>query len=57
MKKETKRIKEYRAEKIKEKSAYNFSVLINDKELAEFAKNITNKSEFLKNAIREQLKK
>ncbi|MFM2344718.1 MAG: hypothetical protein RLZZ210_1329 [Pseudomonadota bacterium] len=53
MKKETSRVKEYRAERIKENKAYNFSVLINDKELAEFAKkNIPNKSEFIKQAIK-----
>lgn len=52
MKTETKRIKEYRSERIKENQAYNFSVLINDKELAVIAKNIPNKSEFIKEAIR-----
>ncbi len=57
MKNETKRIKEYRSERIKEKIAYNFSVLINEKDLAEFAKSIPNKSEFIKKAIKEQMKK
>ncbi|MEY4293270.1 MAG: hypothetical protein RLZZ546_1044 [Bacteroidota bacterium] len=57
MKAETKRIKEYRSERIKENKAYNFSVLINDKELAEIAKNIPNKSEFIKEAIRSHINK
>ena len=58
MKKETSRVKEYRAERIKEKKAYNFSVLINDKEIAEFAKtNIPNKSEFIKQAIKNLMHK
>jgi hypothetical protein len=52
MKSETKRIKEYRSDRIKQGKAYAFTVLINDEELAKFAKNeIKNKSEFLKQAI------
>jgi hypothetical protein len=57
MKKETKRIKEYKEKRIEEGKAYEFRVLLNDEELTKFAKSIPNKSEFLKNAIREQLKK
>jgi hypothetical protein len=57
MKAETKRIKEYRSERIKDNKAYNFSVLINEKELAEFAKSIPNKSEFIKQAIKEFMNK
>jgi hypothetical protein len=56
MKEETKRIKEYRTERIKKGEAYSFSVLINEKELAEFAKkNIENKSEFIKEAIKNRM--
>lgn len=57
MKAETKRIKEYRNERIKENKAYNFSVLINEKEIAEFARNIKNKSEFIKEAIKNYMNK
>jgi hypothetical protein len=57
MKAETKRIKEYRSERIKDNKAYQFTVLINDENLAKFARNIPNKSEFLKEAIKEFMNK
>jgi len=57
MKAETKRIKEYKDKRVKEGKAYEFRVLLNDEELTNFAKNIPNKSEFLKKAIYEQIKK
>jgi predicted AlkP superfamily phosphohydrolase/phosphomutase len=57
MKTETKRVKEYKDKRIQEGKAYEFRVLINDEELTKFAKNISNKSEFLKNAIKEFMNK
>jgi predicted AlkP superfamily phosphohydrolase/phosphomutase len=57
MKTETKRVKEYKEKRIQEGKAYEFRVLINDEELTKFAKNISNKSEFLKNAIKEFMNK
>jgi regulatory protein YycI of two-component signal transduction system YycFG len=57
MKNETKRVKEYKDKRIQEGKAYEFRVLINDEELTKFAKNISNKSEFLKNAIKEFMNK
>jgi predicted AlkP superfamily phosphohydrolase/phosphomutase len=57
MKAETKRVKEYKEKRVQEGKAYEFRVLLNDEELTKFAKSISNKSEFLKNAIKEFMNK
>jgi hypothetical protein len=57
MKKESTRVNEYKNKRIKEGKAYEFRVLINDEEMTNFIKNLKNKSEFLKECIKKEMKK
>jgi hypothetical protein len=57
MKKETSRVKEYKDKRIQEGKAYELRVLLNDEEMTKFIKEIPNKAEFVKQAIKNHMHK